>query len=234
MEQQTNVYKTQAQVLEEQFHDFLVNKLKTDGYSEVESALYFEFEKYINNRLKSIETTLSMVANGIAIQKDTGDASLRELPINEAFFIQTETMGDRQVTREEFLNYLKSRSLEAVNTGVPVLSHEYDYLFKQAPSLNRVMKSSGSYPVELVAMILQKNTGYGNTDLLCLFETITGDVFSYRFRKNNKYDMFTPNYNSTFEVKDKANIGRQFVLKVAPSRTSGLLRIIDMETLNKQ
>ena len=90
------------------------------------------------------------------------------------------------------------------------------------------MKSSGEYPVKLVAMMLQKNANSNAPELVCLFSTITNDIFSYRFRKNNKYDMFTPNYNSTFEVKDKANIGKCFMLRVAPSRNSGLLRIIDM------
>ena len=121
-----------------------------------------------------------------------------------------------------------SKAVEAVASGIPVLPYEYNYLFKQAPSLNRVMKSSGEYPVELVAMMLQKNANSNVPELVCLFSTITNDIFSYRFRKNNKYDMFTPNYNSTFEVKDKANIGKCFMLRVAPSRNSGLLRIIDM------
>ena len=53
------------------------------------------------------------------------------------------------------------------------------------------MKSSGEYPVKLVAMMLQKNANSNVPELVCLFSTITNDIFSYRFRKNNKYDMFT-------------------------------------------
>ena len=62
-------FKTKSQLAQERFHEYLENKLKTDGYSEVESDLYFKFEEYINNRLAAIETTMSMVANGIALQK---------------------------------------------------------------------------------------------------------------------------------------------------------------------
>ena len=220
-------FKKKSQLVQERFHEYLENKLKTDGYSKVESDLYFKFEEYINSRLSAIETTMSMVANGIALQKDTGVALLREVPNDETFTILFNGI-EKTVSRDEFVDYIERKSIEAISSGIPILPHEYSYLFKQAPSLNRVMKSSGEYPVKLVAMMLQKNTNSNIPELVCLFSTITNDIFSYRFRKNNKYDMFTPNYNSTFEVKDKANIGKCFMLRVAPSRNSGLLRIIDM------
>lgn len=220
-------FKTKSQLAQEHFHEYLENKLKTDGYSKIESDLYFKFEEYINSRLATIEITMSMVANGIALQKDTGVALLRELPNDETFTILFNGV-EQTVSRDEYIVYLEHKAVEAVANGIPVLPYEYSYLFKQAPSLNRVMKSSGEYPVELVAMMLQKNANSNAPELVCLFSTITNDIFSYRFRKNNKYDMFTPNYNSTFEVKDKANIGKCFMLRVAPSRNSGLLRIIDM------
>ena len=51
-------FKTKSQLAQERFHEYLENKLKTDGYSEVESDLYFKFEEYISNRLATIETKL--------------------------------------------------------------------------------------------------------------------------------------------------------------------------------
>ena len=33
-------FKTKSQLAQERFHEYLENKLKTDGYSEVESDLY--------------------------------------------------------------------------------------------------------------------------------------------------------------------------------------------------
>ena len=63
---------------------------------------------------------------------------------------------EQTVSRDEFVDYIERKAVEAVASGIPVLPYEYSYLFKQAPSLNRVMKSSGEYPVELVAMMLQK------------------------------------------------------------------------------
>jgi len=224
-------FKTKSQYMQEQFHEFLENKLKQDGYSSTESDLFYKFEEYINARLAALETTASMIANGIAIEKDTGIAQFRSVPTNERFTVRLSNMDETLVSRVEFIDYIRTKSMEAVNSGIPTLSYEYDYLFKQAPSLNRVLKSSGEYPVELIAMMLQKNTNYSNTDLICLFATGDNDIFTYRFRKNNKYDMFTPNYNSTFEVKDRGNICQYFSLKVAPSRTSGLLRVIDMEKM---
>ena len=43
-------FKTKSQLAQERFHEYLENKLKTDGYSKVESDLYFKFEEYINSR----------------------------------------------------------------------------------------------------------------------------------------------------------------------------------------
>ena len=65
-------FKTKSQLAQEHFHEYLENKLKTDGYSKIESDLYFKFEEYINSRLAAIETTMSMVANGIALQRIQG------------------------------------------------------------------------------------------------------------------------------------------------------------------
>ena len=96
-------FKTKSQLAQERFHEYLENKLKTDGYSEVESDLYFKFEEYINNRLAAIETTMSMVANGIALQKDTGVALLREVPNDETFTILFNGV-EQTVSREEFVD----------------------------------------------------------------------------------------------------------------------------------
>ena len=164
-------FKTKSQLAQERFHEYLENKLKTDGYSEVESDLYFKFEEYINNRLATIETTMSMVANGIAIQKDTGVALLREVPNDETFTILFNG-SEQTVSRDQFVDYIERKAVEAVASGIPVLPYEYSYLFKQAPSLNRVMKSSGEYPVKLVAMMLQKNANSNVPELVCLFSTI--------------------------------------------------------------
>ena len=158
-------FKTKSQLVQEHFHEYLENKLKTDGYSKIESDLYFKFEEYINSRLATIETTMSMVANGIALQKDTGVALLRELPNDETFTILFNGV-EQTVSRDEYIVYLEHKAVEAVANGIPVLPYEYSYLFKQAPSLNRVMKSSGEYPVELVAMMLQKNANSNAPELV--------------------------------------------------------------------
>lgn len=229
---ETTEFKTRTQKMTEEFHSELANKLKEIGFSNEESGLYYLFEEYINKRLESVENTVFMISNGIAIQKDTGKATLRDKPSHEQFTIKS-SHGEQSIEADELIDYLKQLSEDALKTGVPVLPYEYSYLIKQIPSLNRVMKSSGKYPVELIAMLLQKNQVTNNNELVCVFTTINQDIFTYRFRKNNKYDMFTPNYNSTFEIKDKNNIGKVFTLNVVINRNSGLLKIIDMEELNK-
>lgn len=221
-------FKTKSERHQEEFHNYLTNKLKIDGYSQTESELFLKFEDYINQRFSNIDTTVSMIANGIALQKDTGISKLRDIPQDETFTIQFETM-DKTVSRDEYVAFIREKSSEAVTRGVPVLDKSYDYLFKQAPSLNRVLQSSGEYTVTLLAMLLQHNQKYNHLELVCLFETYTGDIFSYRFRKNQQYDIFSPNYTSTFEIKSVDNVDQIFSLFVAPSRTSGLLRITNMK-----
>ena len=106
-------FKTKSQLVQEHFHEYLENKLKTDGYSKIESDLYFKFEEYINSRLATIETTMSMVANGIALQKDTGVALLRELPNDETFTILFNGV-EQTVSRDEYIVYLEHKAVEAV------------------------------------------------------------------------------------------------------------------------
>ena len=61
-----------------------------------------------------------MIANGIALQKDTGTSKLRDVPEDETFTIQFETM-DKTVSRDEYVAFIREKSLEAVYRGVRVL-----------------------------------------------------------------------------------------------------------------
>ena len=40
-------FKTKSQLAQERFHEYLENKLKTDGYSEVESDLYLNLKSIL-------------------------------------------------------------------------------------------------------------------------------------------------------------------------------------------